>query len=43
VLVTLAPGTRAANAIARTGRFVPIEVRATSGASVKTVSGSLRT
>ena len=43
VLVTLAPGSRAANRIARRGGFVSIQVQATSGSSVTSVNGSLRT
>jgi hypothetical protein len=42
-LVTLEPGTRAANAIAQRGGYVNVTVRATSGASTESVAGSLRT
>ena len=43
VLVTLRPNARAANAIANRGGFIPVEVRASSGASVESVDASLRT
>lgn len=43
VLVTLAPNTRAANAIARRGGFVAVEVRASAAGANASVNGSLRT
>ena len=42
-LVTLTPGTRAANAIRNRGGYVNVTVRATSGASTESVNGSLKT